>query len=113
MKLILIFPLSLILSGCIIDRTKTYNTSLSDINSNNVNHVFFVGKTKKDILEKLGPPQNSLEFMKENHWSYTNKESIHGFVLIPPIPVGMSKTKKIDLYFNEKNELNRFTFHEE
>ncbi|MCL6352214.1 hypothetical protein [Pectobacterium polaris] len=96
-----------------MDKTKTYNTSLSDINSDNVKNTFFVGKTKKDVLIKLGPPQNSLDFMKENHWSYITKESIDGLVIFPPIPVSISKIKKIDLYFDEKNELKNFTFREE
>ncbi|MDY4346998.1 MULTISPECIES: hypothetical protein [Pectobacterium] len=112
-KPILIISLSFILSGCFIDKTKTYNTSLSDINSDNVKTTFFVGKTKKDVLIKLGPPQNSLDFMKESHWSYITKESIDGLVIFPPIPVSISSIKKIDLYFDEKDELKNFTFREE
>ncbi|ENW5167922.1 hypothetical protein [Serratia marcescens] len=107
---------SLVISGCISDGSSSYNSALSEINSDNYSKVFIVGKTtKRDVVEILGPADGSgvknHQGEEESEYSY-KKETVFVSVLTP-IPIKSETSKRIFFKFYQNGILKEVRYKED
>ncbi|WP_159077936.1 hypothetical protein [Dickeya sp. Secpp 1600] len=85
-----------------MDSVRTHSESIEDINKENVNNFFIYGKTtKKDVLIRLGPPDNNYDYMKSSSWRYHYRHEKIPFFL-PPVSALTGVDKVLKLSFDEK-----------
>ncbi|NPE62552.1 hypothetical protein HKX68_05940 [Dickeya dadantii] len=97
---------SLVLSGCVLDSIRTHSESIKGIEKENINHVFVSGvTTKKDVLIRLGPPDNNYEYMKSNVWRYHYRHEKIPF-LLPRVSALTGVDKVLKLNFDENGVIS-------
>lgn len=94
------------LPGCVVDGTRTHSETLENINKDNIHSIFVYEKTtRRDVLVRLGPPDNSYDYMRSRTWVYHYRHEKNPLFLPRFSPLtGLDKT--LTLSFDERGFLS-------